>query len=162
MRPSAGCVPRILHAPTSMVPVPARRHRRCRSMLHRAAWKIWRQSSAHDKRVAAGRRHRARHRADSRLGHLVLFPRSACGADRRRHRLVIGLGRRRRIDRIADRRVDRAAGRRHHRPTRRPAGAGGKLAALCRRSCRHRPGAILAGLSAGLGCARWRHGHRTL
>ena len=106
---------------------------------------FWLPGSRHE--VAAGRRHRARHRSNPGLGHLVLFSRRAGRADRRGYRLVAGLGGRRHVDRPAGRRADRAAGGRHHRAQRRPAGARRELAALCGRARRHRACSDAAGLS---------------
>ncbi len=114
-------------------------------------------------RLAPGHHHRTRHRPDPRLGHVVLFPRGAGAADRRRHRLVAGLGGQRHLDRAAGRGADRAA--------RSARSSTGTAAGRCSRSrrCSMRPGfaasvlrRILPVYPARLGGARRRHGHRAL
>ena len=83
-------------------------------------------------------RRRARACADSRLGHIVLFSGGAGCADRRRHRLVAGLGDRRHLARHAGRRAGIAAGRACDRTPRWPSGPDAEFAAVCRRTCDHR------------------------
>src|SRR5262245_30909852 len=133
---------------------------RRRSISRRRGWKTWPPSSAHE--ADACRCYGARHRSDPGLGKLVLFSRRARRADRRRYRLVAGLGDWWCIDRPSRCRPDRTESRDDHRSQGWPTGARCELAALRRRPYRDRTRSELADLPAGLARARRRHGNRPL